>query len=82
MGTPSAFNCRRFSETYEFLAAQIAAGNLVFVPLHSLVDEDEDALSQVYAQCQLPDNIDQTEAFIDFALYNDMLDALEEFLNT
>jgi eukaryotic-like serine/threonine-protein kinase len=80
MGTPSTFNCRRFSDVYEFLEREIEAGNRVFVPLAELVDQDDDALSQVYTECQLEGNQDQVETFIDFNLYNDMLEALEQFI--
>jgi eukaryotic-like serine/threonine-protein kinase len=80
MGLPSLFNCQKFSATYEFLQAQIEANNPVFTPLEALIDESDDALPQVYAECQLEDNLNKTDAFIDFALYNEMLDALEEFL--
>jgi hypothetical protein len=79
MGTQSDFNCVAFDQSHDFLTAAIATGNNVFLPLAPLVDAEDDALNRVYQQCQDETNQGNPHGFIDFVLFSEMFNALQEF---
>jgi serine/threonine-protein kinase len=74
-GTAGRFDCRLFTDAYEFLQDRLSADDSAFEPLRDIIEDNDSAINLIYEDCR--NNRNNTQYFVDpGSLVIDMRNAL------